>query len=394
MAYFNPSRLSYVRDPYPALARLRAEAAVHYSQELDAWIITSYAECFTILHEAGTFGTDFFPWEYVGRDEEVAGRKQIFAGITRLTNSVGPDHVRKRAAVGSAFSQTAVEAFRPRIVEVAEQYVAALPPGEQVEMIDTFAKPIPDTLLADLLGLTVDEYAAAAAWGRSMAIASEPYASAEQLEEGREGREQFAVFLAAVPPGGPDATGVIALARRAEEAGDITADEALSVIIDVALGDGLTALIGSSLLTLSQHPDELKRLHEDPSLILNGVEELARFDPPPHILIRVATAETTLGGQQLEPGAMLFLMVGAANRDPAEFEDPDRFDIERENQRHLTFSAGEHFCIGAPFSRVVLTEVMNAFLSRFGHVALVADGVHRPEGFLARGFDRLDLIVS
>lgn len=394
MAYFNPSRLSYIRDPYPALARLRAEAPVHYSEELDAWVVTSYAESFTVLHDAQTFGTDFFPWEYAGRDEEVAGREEIFAGVMRLTNSEGADHVRKRAAVGAAFTQSAIETMRPRIVEVAEQYVAALKSGEPVDVIETFAKPIPDTLLADRLGLTPDDYATAVAWGRSMAVASEPFASAEQLEAGREGRELLAGFIAAVPPGGPDDTGVIALARRAEEAGDISADEALSVIIDVALGDGLTALIGSSLLTLSQHPAELKRLHDDHSLIPSGVEELARFDPPPHILVRVVTAETTLGGQRLKPGAMLFLVVGAANRDPEEFEDPDRFDIMRENQRHLSFSAGEHFCIGAPFSRIVLTEVLNAFLSRFGHIALVAGGIQRPEGFLARGFERLELIIS
>ena len=394
MAFFNPSRPSYVRDPYPALARLRAEAPVHYSKEVDAWIITSYAECFTILHDVETYGTDFFPWDYAGRDQEVAGREEIFAGVRRLTNSEGAEHVRKRAAVGAAFTQAAVEAVRPRIVEIAEQYVAALTPGEPLDVIETFAMPIPDTLLTDRLGVTAEDYARVTGWARAMLVASEPFASATQMDEGREGRAELTLYLAAFPPGGPDASGVIALARRAEEAGEVSADEVLSVIVDVALGDGLTAMIGSSLLTLSQHPAALKQLHEDPSLIPSGVEELARFDPPPHVLIRVVTTQTTLGGQQLEPGAMLFLMVGAANRDPEQFEDPDRFDIARANQRHLSFSAGEHFCVGAPFSRTVLTETLTALLARFGHIELVADGVQRPGGFLARGFERLDMIIS
>jgi cytochrome P450 len=394
VAFFNPSRPSYVRDPYPALARLRAEAPVHYSTELDAWIITSYAECFTILHDVQTYGTDFFPWEYAGRDEEVAGREEIFAGVRRLTNSEGPEHVRKRAAVGAAFTQAAVDAVRPRIVAITEQYVAELTPGEPVDVIETFAKPIPDTLLTDRLGVTPEDYASVTGWARAMLVASEPFASAAQMDEGRDGRAELTSYLAAFPSGGPDASGVVALARRAHEASEVSADEVLSVIVDVALGDGLTAMIGSALLTLSQHPAALKQLHEDPSLIPGGVEELARFDPPPHVLIRVANSQATLGGQQLEPGAMLFLMVGAANRDPEQFDDPDRFDIKRANQRHLSFSAGEHFCVGAPFSRIVLTETLTAFLARFGHIELVERGVRRPEGFLARGFDRLDVIIS
>ena len=394
VAYFNPSRPSYVRDPYPALARLRAEAPVHFSAELDAWVITSYAECFRILHDVQTFGTDFFPWEYDGRDEEVAGREEIFAGVTRLTNTEGADHVRKRAAIGAAFTQAAIEAMRPRIVEVAEQYVAAVTPGEPFDVIDAVARPVPDTLLADRLGVTAEDYARLAGWARSMLVASEPFATEQQMGEGREGRKQLAGYLAECPPGDAQATAVIALARRAEQAGEINAAEVLSLIVDVALGDGLTALIGSSLLSLSQHPDQLKLLHEDRSLIATGIEELARFDPPPHVLIRVVTTETTLGGQRLKPGAMIFLMVGAANRDPAEFEHPDRLDVRRGNQRHLSFSAGEHFCVGAPFSRITITAVLTAFLGRFGQIEVVEDGVQRPAGFLARGFDRLELIVK
>ena len=164
---------------------------MHYSTELDAWIITSYAECFTILHDVQTYGTDFFPWEYAGRDEEVAGREEIFAGVRRLTNSEGPEHVRKRAAVGAAFTQAAVDAVRPRIVAITEQYVAELTPGEPVDVIETFAKPIPDTLLTDRLGVTPEDYASVTGWARAMLVASEPFASAAQMDEGRDGRASF-----------------------------------------------------------------------------------------------------------------------------------------------------------------------------------------------------------
>ncbi len=381
-------------DPYPALARLREEAPVHFSPEIPGWVVTAYDLCFRVLHEAETFDTDFFPWEYAARDEEQAGREEIFAGVPRLTNSTGADHLRKRGAVAPPFTHRSVEDVRTEIVGTARRYVDAIVPGERFDLLDVVAKPVVDTLLPERLGVEPEQYAEFAGWARAMLIASEPFASEEQMAGGREARRQLTDYLAGFDrERAPAREGAIALALKASDDGDLTADEVNAVMVDIALGDGLMAMIGSAALALAEHPDQFATLRDNPSLVPGAVEELVRFDPSSHTLMRIVTAATVLGKQPLKPGDMLFLMIGAANRDPARFDDPDRLDVTQTPQPHLSFAAGPHFCIGAPFARLTLEAAVGAIVARFERLEVVEGGIERTNTFLTRTLERLELIA-
>ncbi|MDP6606887.1 MAG: cytochrome P450 [Dehalococcoidia bacterium] len=381
-------------NPYPALARLREQEPVHFSPGIPGWVVTAYDLCFRVLHETETFDTDFFPWEYSGRDEERAGREEIFGGAPRLTNSTGADHIRRRGAVAPPFTHRSIEDVRTKIFETAARIVDAVERGEPFDLLETVARPIVDTLLPARLGVEPEQYAEFAEWARAMLIASEPFASEQQMTQGRDARRALSDYLAGFDRESALGHGsAITLALGARDDGTLTADEVNAVMIDIALGDGLIAMIGSTALALAEHPDQWALLRDDPSLVPDAVEELVRWDPSSHTLMRVVTAETVLGEQPLKPGDMLFLMVGAANRDPARFDDPDRLDVTSVPRPHLSFAAGTHFCIGAPFARLTLEAAIDAIVARFERLEVVKDGVERTTTFLTRTLERLEMVA-
>jgi cytochrome P450 len=204
-------------------------------------------------------------------------------------------------------------------------------------------------------------------------------------------RADLETYLRTESPGG-----VIGELLQAERAGQISFDDLVMLVIHVSLaGNGPTAYaIGNAMLALASHPDQYAALREDVGLVRGAVEECLRFDTPTHVVHRFVTAPTELGGRKLRTGDIVAVVVGAANRDPARFPDPDTFDIRRETAGQLAFGHGIHFCLGAPLARLELAALLTVLCERFATLELVPGGLQRGDTFLLRGPSRLALIAE
>jgi cytochrome P450 len=181
---------------------------------------------------------------------------------------------------------------------------------------------------------------------------------------------------------------------QAEEQGDrLTGEELVAncILLLVAGHETTTNLIGNGILALLQHPEELARLREHPEMIGTAVEEILRYDSPVQGTSRKAAVDLELGGQQVQAGQFVSLMIGAANRDPAQFPDPDRFDIGRRENRHLSFSHGPHFCLGAPLARLEGQIALSTLVRRLPDLRLATDTIEWRDNFTLRGAKALPM---
>lgn len=390
MAFFNPQRPSYLDDPYPALARLREQEPVHFSPQLNAWLITSYEHCVLVLHDHERFASDFRRVEAV-----LAGGASAEPGAevpTHLVASDPPQHTRLRTLVARAFARNAVEGLRPFVERAVEGLLDGVEPGDPFDVMSQLAGPLPSLVVAEQLGVPEEEREVLREQVKAVVAAELPSASEQLRAAGESARERLAGRLDRYA-----AQGGGAIAQMAT-AGDepLTRHELFSVTVDLASAgiDSTSYLIANGLLALLEHPEQLALLRERPELTAGAVDELCRFDSPTQALPRIAAAETRLGGKRIRAGDALYVMVGAANRDPEQFPDPDRLDIEREDRRHLSFALGAHFCVGAPLARLIGEVVLRALLDRFDRLSLVADGATRRANFQLRGLSELSVVAG
>ncbi len=389
MAYFNPARPSYVSDPYPALHRLRAEAPVFRSREHDAWIVTSYDACVEVLqnYEVYSSAVAEAPGRLGDRVRRVK-RGSVLGDAPRIGQQDPPVHARLRSVVARAFTPRRVEAMRPAI----EAHVAALldrvERGRPFEAMRGFCAPLPAAVVAAQLGAPEEDRAQVLGWARDLMQVEGADLSRERRQQAIEARDGLLDYLgrvAAGETGDPDSL-LAAMARAEAEEERLELPELLALVIDLSLAgnDNTSNLVGNGILALSAHPEQQALLRERQDLLPRAVEEILRYDSPQQATARFVApdvGEVSLAGQRLQPGDVVIVMLGAANRDPAAFEDPDRFDITREGPRNLAFGLGPHFCIGAPLARMVGEAAIGALLARFAPLRLV-EGIpvrHAPD---------------
>ncbi|MSQ30081.1 MAG: cytochrome P450 [Dehalococcoidia bacterium] len=398
MAFFNPTRPSYIANPYPALARLRAEEPVYYSREIGAWLVTRYADCSDVLRDQRIYRSEF---SHVQDPAWEAGRErlqQMLGGVQRLAATEPPDHDRMRGVVSGAFTQRAVQDQRAYIEATAGRLLESVRLGQPFELMQGFAHPLQLSVIAEQLGFAEEDRAsvlgAAAAITRAVWLEPTP----RNVARAREARALLLAFLARAreQDAGHGGGGVLAELLAAERAGALSPEELLALTIDVAMtGNDVTAcLIGNGTLALLTHPDQLALLRSQPELAADAVDELLRYDSPMQAVLRTVAHDVRLHGKQLRKGDLVYLMVGAANRDPEQFPEPDRLDLRREDRRHLSFAAGLHYCLGAPLAKLEAEVAFTALLARFPDLRLVEGGVERAPDFEARGPKRLLVIAG
>lgn len=398
MAAFDPALPSYVVDPYPTLAALRAEDPVWFSADLDAWIVTGYAECSAALHDASTFRSDFLAVEGA-RWDEARRRSEVFlGGVPALSAMAEPDHHRMRDTVSGVFSPRAVERLRPRIEAIVNELLDATEPGEPFDVMGGLAYPLPRRVIAEQLGLAEADREPLLRDASRIARAMFGDGSSGEAEQALEAHASLAAYLAraASTPGAYDVAGALGRVLEARDAGTLSEVEVLALMVDVALAgnDPTACLIGNGTLALLRHPEERALLLDDPSLIPGAVEEFLRYDSPLHALMRIAARDAVLGGHEVRTGDVVYLLLGAANRDPAQFPDPDRLDVRRKSTRHLGFGSGSHHCLGAPLARMVAEVAFGAMLARFPAMRLAPLGLEREHGFELRAPSRLLVLTD
>jgi pimeloyl-[acyl-carrier protein] synthase len=391
MKSFNPMDPEFLADPYPTYHRLRAEDPVHQSP-LGFWVLTRYEDVSAVLRDprfikeplaalvAARFGAD------VPRG----------MGLSMLDRDP-PDHTRLRALVSKAFTPRVVEGLRPRIRQIVDGLIVRAQAVGTMDLIEEFAYPIPVNVICEMMGVPVQDHERFKGWSLDIARGLDSVWLPPDSEVPRRSAAArhaisgyFRELIAArrASPRGDLLSALIA----AEEAGDKLSEEELvatCILILIAGHETTVNLIGNGVLALLRHPDELDRLRRTPALITSAVEELLRYDGPVQRTARVASDDATIGGRTIRTGDMVMPFIGAADRDPAQFPDPDRLDLSRGDNRHLAFGWGIHFCLGAPLARVEGQIAIDALVRRLPRLALVGDTPEYRQSLTLRGLKTL-----
>jgi cytochrome P450 len=393
----------FFQDPYPVYATFRRtnpifRAPIPGHTGPGAFLLTRYAEIQLVLRDP-RFSVDRRRAALVEQfaDRIPPGLLGDEGGLRSMLIMDPPDHTRVRGLVSKAFTPRRVAGLRGRIEEIVDELLEEGVRDGALEVIADFAAPLPAIVIAELLGVPAEDHRTFKQWSSEL-IALAPLADPARIGEVQQKLERILDYLRGIiaerrkTPRDDLLSGMIA----AQEERDALSDAELlatSNLLLIAGHETTTNLIGNGLLALLRHPVELARLRAHPELLGSAIEELLRFDSPVQATGRVATEDVELGGQPVGKGALLLTVIGAANRDPDVFPDPERLDVAREDNRHLSFGYGTHFCLGASLARLEAEVAFRALLERCPRIELATDAVsYRPNPFL-RGLEALPVRV-
>jgi len=366
---------AFRENPYPILARLRERDPIHHDEVLGQYIFTRHDDVMAILRDReswsdprkGNPGT--FSYEILGDSDEEPS----------MLLMDDPGHRRLRDLVKRSFTPRAIERWRPRVRMVAERIIGEIDGGE-FELMEKVAQPIPTVVIAELLGIDPGMHESFKAWSNaSIQTAFSPVKNPEDVKLADEAIASLEAFFRDEierrrrEPGDDLISSLVA----AEEQGDrLSESELVSTCNLLLLAGNLTTtdLIGNGVKAFLDHPQEMAKLRERPELIKNAVEEILRYDSPVVNSGRIASRDVEIGGVKIARGETLSVKLGAANRDPAVYPDPDRFDIEREDTHHQSFGGGRHLCLGAHLARLEAQETLAALFSRFSEIRFGGGG--------------------
>jgi len=368
---FNPWLEENRRDPYPAYRRLRESAPIRWNRWQRSWLLSRYEDVAEVLRDP-RFTTDrraLLPFRVMRR---ASRRHPDFVNLLdrNLLMLDGEEHRRVRSLVSKAFTPRRVEALRPRVEEIVDELLEAVAGHGELELVRDLAHPLPVIVIAELLGVPLEDRERFRGWSNDVVQILDLLSGREGLGPAWRGSEGLATYF----------RGLLAERRRAPRDDLLSAmlaaeedgralDEAdllsLCALLLAAGHETTTNLIGNAVLALLRHPDERKRLQQDPGLVAGAVEEFLRFDSPVQVTDRVVTEDLEFRGHLFRRGQLTVCLLGAANRDPERFAEPDRLDVARADRGHLAFGLGPHVCLGAPLARLEAEIALAGLLGRF-----------------------------
>jgi cytochrome P450 len=391
---FNPMSPAVIADPYPYYHRLRAKDPVHKSP-LGFFVASRHPDVSFALRDK-RFGKDF-----VGRMTRRFGPQVMEEPVYRsmrhwMLQMDPPDHTRMRGLVVKAFTARRVEEIRPRIRQIVDQSIDRVASQGRMDLIADFAFRLPVIVICEMLGIPEEEHELFFMGARASGRLLDPVPlSREEIDAANAGNLATGEYFRSLfelrrrQPGDDLTTQLV----QAEEEGSKLSNEELTANIILLFGAGhetTVNLIGNGLLALHRNPDQLRRLRDDPSLVTNAVEELLRYDSSVQLTGRTALEDVELGGVPITKGESVLCLLGAANRDPAAYPEPDRLDVMRPNIRPLSFGGGIHFCLGAQLARIEGEIAISTLLRRLPGLRI--DDVENPDWrqtFVLRGLNRL-----
>jgi cytochrome P450 len=391
VAFFNPFRAAYLENPYPVLAKLRRDEPVHWSAELNAWVLTRYEDCLAVLQDDDRFSSD--PARAGGAFGEEVRAKRAAAPLSSATimgNSDPPMHTQLRAIVNRGFVPRVIEAMRPRIEAAVDQLLDEIDPGQPFDAVSKLAEPLAVSAVLEHLGIPRERFGDFRQWSLALMRARAEGPSAPGvIEVALNAREEMLGMLAECAEAGAGSGSVLDVLIEACDGEAISPDEMVMMLIHLSLaGNGPTAMaLGNAVATLAEYPEAQEQLRQAPDEIPAAIDELLRFDSSTHFVVRFALQDTRVGPRTVKAGQQIHVMVGAANRDPARFAEPDRLELGRADNRHLSFGFGIHYCLGAPLARIELATAVRKLLERMPQFERV-DGEHAPS-YQLRGYQRL-----
>ncbi|HEX9342416.1 MAG TPA: cytochrome P450 [Actinomycetota bacterium] len=396
VAAIDPFAPEYRADPHPIYHRLRQLDPVHRLPGTRDWTVFRHADATAVLRDP-RFSAD--PAHLPPDAQPIAGPRRVESKVLLFLDP--PNHTRIRSLVSAAFTPARVRRLRTRVEELVSDLLDRAEAKGSLEVIGDLAYPLPVAVICELLGVPADaDQATFRRWASDATrrLDGELDVDPESWARGEEAVASFIQYFITLINQRREQPedGLLDALIAAEQAGDrLDPEELLAIVILLFLAGHETTmnLIGNGLWALLRHPDQLERLRRDPSLGPGAVEELLRYDGPVHVTSRIATEDLRVAGTPIRKGEQVIVVLAAANRDPAVFADPDRLDLGRRENRHLTFSAGMHYCLGAALAQLEGEVAIGALLRRFPTLALAGPEPVYRDHFVLRGLRSLELSV-
>lgn len=393
---FDPADPTFVADPYPVLATLRREHPVLFDERTRQWIVTRHADVDRLLRDR-RLGRSYL---HVATHEEM-GRTpppDWHAPFTELNGNgmldrEPPDHTRLRRLVQQAFTPRTVEGLRDRVQAIVDAPIDGFIGTGDIDLVGACLEPLPVTVIAELLAIPEADRHRLRPWSRDICRMYEldpPEASARRAVAASLEFSAYLRDLARERRARPGADLISGLAVASADGERLTEDELIGTCV-LLLNAGHEASVNGAAngwWTLFRHPDQLARLRAEPGLAATAIDELLRFDTPLALFERFVLEEVDVAGIRLPRGSEVALQFAAANRDPAAFDDPDRVDLGRHPNPHVSFGTGIHYCLGAALARMELQIAFTTLLRRIPRIALVEEPTWKPT-YVLRGLEAL-----
>ncbi len=390
--YFNPWDEAFRANPYPHYKPLYAGAPRHLDLGFPLALVARYADVRQVLLDPQLFSS------VQPKDSAFANQTDAFGDTPTVLQSDPPTHTRLRRLVSRDFTPRRIRELEPRIRQIAAELLNKAARNRSFDLMADLANPLPVMVIAEMLGVPAEKYETFKHWSDKVVEADNTLPGMPIPEEIKNAFNELRAYFAEQiarrrKSPGPDL--VSALVAAHDEAEALSNEELLQFVVLLLLAgnETTTNLIGNGTLALGRYPDQLAKLRANPGLLPNAIEEMLRYDGPVQSTFRIATRDCEVDGAEIKSGTGVFVMLAAANRDPAAFPEPDRFDITRSPNDHVAFGEGIHFCIGAGLARLEASIAFGAMLERFARLRLAA-----PEGpleykgsYFLRGLSRLEI---
>src|SRR5487761_1354731 len=382
----------FSRNPYPLYRFLRKRFPV-LRTPVGFWIITRYADAYNILRDRRTSTFDISALDTFPPDDGLRSMQVLLRPALQFR--LPPDHTRLRRVMGKVFSPANLEAMRPRVQKIADGLLDAVVARGTMDAVADLAFPLPVAVLADLMGVPERDFPLLCEWVRSLGGSIDPAASANDpgvsVRDTIATAKRYFAGLAAERRKNPGED-LLSLLVAGEDRGEVESeDEVVSnAIFTLVAGHETTMnMLANGTLALLRNPESADRLRRDPGLIDSTVDEVLRYDSPAQVTFRTATEPIEIGGRTVAPGEHLVVIMGAANRDPDRFPDPDHFDVARPDNNHLAFAGGIHRCIGAPLAKLEGRITFETLLRRMPKLSLLGQDYQWRRTMVLRGLERL-----
>jgi cytochrome P450 len=393
--YFNPWDENFRANPYPHYRPLLAGPLRIIDMGFKFALAARYADVRAILMDHATFSS-VLP-KGMGFDEQT----KIFGDTPTMLGSDPPTQTRLRRLVSRDFTPRRIRELEPRIREIAKNLLDAAERKGEFDVMADLANPLPVMVISDLLGVPPEEYQQFKNWSDKIIEADNTLPGTpipDEIKRAFTELKEYFVAEIARRRKNPGTDLVSALVAAHDESEALNADELLQflVLLLLAGNETTTNLIGNGMLALGRNPESMAALRAKPDLMRGAVEEMLRYDGPVQATFRTATKDTVVGGTPISAGMGTFVIIAAANRDPAQFKDPNKFDITREPNDQVAFGEGIHFCIGATLARMEGSIAIGTALERFPHLRLKnPDAAMTYKGSYAlRGLSRLEMALK
>ncbi len=397
---FNLFDSKFNANPYPTYHRLREEDPVHRYLIGGDWIVTRYADVKAVL-KSGCVRTDDRPKSIQERNKYLLHKEKNLDILAYTTSRFlfymnPPDHTRLRGLVGKGFSSIVVERMRPHIQEIVDELLDKVRHKGSMDIVAELASPLSVSVISKLLGIPKEAQQQLHQWTNVLSRILDPLVSLKEYEAMNQATEEIQEYLRTLiaerekEPQEDFISNLIA----AKDQSDRLSQKDLLAICTLLFGAGEETTgntIGNGMLALLQHPNQMEQLKREPTMIQSAVEEVIRYDSAIQMLTRIATDNLEIGNQTIKAGEKIVLCLGAANRDPAQFPNPDELNINREQNHHLAFADGIHYCLGAALARVETQIAINTLIQRFPDLKLASNNLDWKKCIVIRGLKSLSV---